>query len=248
MTLLYEFLITLFWPAAAAVSLAVAVGGDEVTAFGLVLLACGTMSGYGLDRLMDRKDRDPPSFRRQLRNAVVLTSLIAFACACTSWWRFEISCLLGVLAGGYVPLKRMVPKNWLTVSGWTIAVTCLPFAAAPDFTDRHHAAWIAVALIMFTNTTLCDLNSVEEDRRNGVRGVAPYFGVRIAAMICDVSASLAVGIAAYHQHPGLTACAAVLVPLAVYLGRNPKNRTAHTLVDLAITLIPGPVTVLVGLF
>ena len=57
-TIARALFLTLAWPAAAAVSLSVAVGGRDVTGPGLLLVACGTMAAYGLDRLIDSRDRD----------------------------------------------------------------------------------------------------------------------------------------------------------------------------------------------
>lgn len=242
--ILHAAIVTLFWPAAAAVSLAVAVGGPEVTALGLLLLGCGTMSGYGLDRLIDRRGLDPPGLRRGLGIAVVGTSVVALVLACTALWRFKVCVILGVLAGCYVPLKRVLPKNALTVPAWTIAVSALPFADAPDFSGRYAAAATAVALIMLANTVLCDLPDVEEDRRAGVRGIAARFGVRAGAVYAGVAALLGTASAAIHDHPGLAVTAASLVPLAVVLGRNPTTRWARQAVDLVVTVLPGPITLL----
>jgi 4-hydroxybenzoate polyprenyltransferase len=54
-----SLLTTLLWPAAAAVSLSVALGGRHVSLLGLLLVACGTMAAYGLDRLIDKRSTDP---------------------------------------------------------------------------------------------------------------------------------------------------------------------------------------------
>lgn len=235
---------TLLWPAAAAVSLAVAVGGSDVTVLGLLLLASGTMSGYGLDRLIDRRGLDPAAVRLALGIAVGITTLAGLILACTAVWRFQVCLLLGVLAGCYVPLKRVLPKNALTVPAWTIAVAALPFAAAPDFSGRHASAAAAVALIMLANTVLCDLPDVDEDRRAGVRGIAARFGVPVAALVAGFAATLGVVSAVRHHYLGLASTAASLVPLAVVLGRNPTHRWARLGVDLAVTLLPGPITLL----
>jgi 4-hydroxybenzoate polyprenyltransferase len=236
-----EFTLTLFWPAAAALSLAVSACGTSATGLGLALLAGGTMAGYGLDRLIDRRHLDPPFLRRALTLAIGTAALAALALAATAPWRMKVCTLLGVLAGAYVPLKRMIPKNLLTTTAWTIAVMGLPHADAPDFTDRHAAAWIAVALIMFANTTLCDLNSVEDDRRHGVRGLAPKFGATVAACVAGLAACAATASAVMHHHVGLACCAGTLAPLAILLGRNPANRRARFWTDLTLVIIPGPV-------
>ena len=45
---------TMLFPATAAVLLSVAVGSREVTLLGLLLVACGTIAAYGLDRFVDQ--------------------------------------------------------------------------------------------------------------------------------------------------------------------------------------------------
>lgn len=242
--ILADLLYSLFWPAAAAVSLAVAVGGDEVTLFGLLLLACGTMSGYGLDRLIDRRHLDSVTTRRALMAGVGLSSVLAFGLACTAVWRFEVCVVLGVMAGGYVPLKRIIPKNMLTVPAWTIAVCALPFASAPDGTGRFAGAAAAVAMIMLANTVLCDLPNVEEDRRAGVLAFAARFGARAGAIFAGLAAVLGTASALRHDHWGLAVTAAALVPMAVLMGADPHRRGARQAVDLVVTLLPGPLTLL----
>jgi 4-hydroxybenzoate polyprenyltransferase len=235
------------WPALAAVSLAVAVGREDVTALGLVLLACGTTAGYVLDRLIDERGIDPPSTRRRLKLLFVVTSAIALLIAFTAEWRFFVCCVLGVLAGGYVPLKRWIPKNMLTVPAWTIACCALPFATSPAGDGKYAASAMAVAFIMLANTVLCDVPTVAADRRAGVRSFTTRFGAKAGAAFAGFAACLGVaGGAAYH-HWGLAATAAALVPLAFLLGRDPANAWARRWVDNAVVLLPGPVTLLTQL-
>ena len=243
-TTVRDLLFSLIWPAAAAVSLAVAVGGNEVTTLGLILLASGTMAGYGLDRLIDRRGLDSPATRRALIVGVVLTAVITAVLACTDIWRFQVCALLGVMAGGYVPLKRVIPKNMLTVPAWTIAVCALPFAEAPEFGGHFAGAAGAVALIMLANTVLCDLPNVEEDRLARVRAITVWFGVGIGATLAGSAAFLGTFSAIRHDHLGLAVTAASLLPLAILMGIDPHRRGARQAVDLVVTILPGPITLL----
>src|SRR5262245_10517132 len=90
-------LVSMAWPAAAAVSLSVAVGGRDVTALGLLLVACGTIAAYGLDRLIDSRDRDPAALRRAIAICVALASIGTAILACTAWWRFKVCAVLAVI-------------------------------------------------------------------------------------------------------------------------------------------------------
>ena len=126
-----ELLLSMAWPAAAAVSLSVAVGGRDVTGLGLLLVASGTVAAYGLDRVIDCRETDPPGLRRVMLICVAIASLAVAVLACTAWWRFQVCAVLGLVAAAYVPLKRYVPKNVMTTLCWTVAVSTLPFAGQP---------------------------------------------------------------------------------------------------------------------
>jgi 4-hydroxybenzoate polyprenyltransferase len=210
----------------------------------LLLLTCGTVSGYGLDRLIDREGLDTPRTRKTLKTVVILASVIALVLACTAVWRFVICIILGLLAGGYVPLKRILPKNLLTVPAWTIAVCALPFDHAPDGSGRNIAAAIAVAYIILANTVLCDLSSVEEDRAAGVRGFAVRYGVGAGAIFAGLAAILGMFSAFRHELFGLSITAMSLIPIAIILGRDPRNRLARHAADLVLIVLPGPVSML----
>ena len=80
----FDLFFTLIWPAAAATSLSVAVGGREVSGLGLLSVASGTMAAYGLDRLIDRRGQDSTRLRRALICGVALAMIVATALACTA--------------------------------------------------------------------------------------------------------------------------------------------------------------------
>lgn len=235
--------LTMVWPAAAAVSLSVAVGVREVTAVGLLLLACGTMTAYGLDRLIDRRDRDPKRLRRVLAICVILTAVGAGVLACTAWWRFLVCAALGVIAGAYVPLKRIIPKNVLATLAWTTAIATLPFAGGPPPDPAFGASMLAVAFIIMANTILCDLPDVAADRQAGVRGIAPRFGSRAGAFAAGVFGGLGALIAGSVGRWGLAATALGLTVLAILLARNPI-RSVRLLADGLVTVLPGLLTLL----
>lgn len=233
--------LTLIWPAAAAVSLSVAVGGSDVTFPGLLLVATGTMSAYGLDRWIDSRDRDPLPLRRALAVCVLLAATVTAILACTAWWRFEVCAALGLIAGAYVPLKRFVPKNVLTTVAWTTAIATLPFAQRPPLDAVFGASVLSVALIMAANTVLCDIPDFAADRQAGVRGITPRFGPRAGAAAAVAFGGLGTVVAGDAGRWGLAVTAFGLALLAILLVRNPGRRVFRLLADALVTVIPGPV-------
>jgi 4-hydroxybenzoate polyprenyltransferase len=246
LSIIRALLLTMGWPAAAACSLAVAVGREAPSVAGLVLLACGTATAYGLDRWVDRRAVDAPGLRRMLVIVCLLAALCGGVLATTAWWRFQVCVVLGVLSGAYVPLKRYIPKNVLTTVAWTVAASTLPFDAPPDL---HHAYWgsvLSVFCIMAANTMLCDIPDVAADRAAGVRGITVRFGPRAGAIGVVLWGSLGVIAGAVTGHLALAVTAGLLIPLGLALGRNPAWTRARMLADLAVTVIPGPLALLLG--
>lgn len=237
-------LLTMAWPAAAAVSLAVSVGGRNVTAAGLLLLACGTMAAYGLDRWIDRRDRDAQVLRRALAVCILFAASGTAALACTAWWRVQVCAALAVLAGAYVPLKRRIPKNVLTTVAWTAAVATLPFAGRPPADPAFGAAVFAVACVMASNTMLCDIPDFAADRRAGVVGLTPTFGPRAGAIAAVIFGCLGALVAVWAGRWGLAATALGLAVLAVLLARNPSRILFRHLADGLVTVLPGPLALL----
>lgn len=237
---------TMAWPAAAAVSLAVAVGGRAVTPWGLLLLACGTAAAYGLDRLIDRRDCDPILLRRALLACVVLAAAGTGLLACTAWWRFKVCLALSVVAGAYVPLKRFIPKNVLTALAWTAAIATLPFAGLPALDRAFASSVLAVALIMAANTLLCDLPDVAADRQSGVRGIAPRLGVRAGAFAALTFGLLGLLVASLAGRWGLAVTALGLALLAVLLARDPAQARYRLLADALVVCLPGPLALLLA--
>lgn len=239
-------LYTLVWPAAAAVSLAFAVSQFDVTWLGMSILVSGTMAGYGLDRLIDRRQIDLPETRRVLLICVAAATLATVGLALIEPWRIQICALLGVMAGGYVPLKRIIPKNLLTAPAWTIAVCVLPPATLPEFDSRFFWSILTVALIMLTNTVLCDLPNIEEDRRAGVRSFTVRFDYKAGAIFARFMALFAVFAGIRQGNLGLILTAMGLIPVAILMQINPHRRGARQMADLVVTIIPGPVTLLLS--
>jgi 4-hydroxybenzoate polyprenyltransferase len=238
-----EILRSLVWPAAAAVSLAIAVGGRDVTGLGLLLIACGTMAAYGLDRIIDNRGSDPPHLRRVIIICVGMVSLVGAMLACTAWWRFKVCSVLGLVAAAYIPLKRYIPKNVMTVICWTGAVATLPFAGQPPLDPTFAASVATVAMIMAANTILCDIPDVAADRHNRVRSLTAKFGAyggAIAAASFGVMGAIIGGSAGRW---GLAATALCLAMLAVPMARNPTYRR-RLMADAIVTVLPGPLTIL----
>lgn len=235
---------TMVWPAAAAVSLSVAVGGRAVTGLGLLLVAFGTMAAYGLDRLIDSRDRDPSRVRRALAIGTLLAAAGTASLACTAWWRFKVCVVLGVVAGGYVPLKRFIPKNVMTTAAWTTAIATLPFAGQPPLDGSYGASVLAVACIMAANTVLCDLPDFAADQRAGVRGITPRFGPRVGALAAVTFGGLGAVVAGSVGRWGLAITAASLSMLAIPLERNPARGFLRRLADGLVIFVPGPLALL----
>jgi hypothetical protein len=231
------------WPAAAAVSLAIAVGGRDVTGLGLLLIAAGTMVAYGLDRLVDSRGSDPPRLRRAMLVCVCIASIAGAVLACTAWWRFKMCSVLGLFAAAYIPLKRYIPKNLMTVVCWTAAIATLPFAGQPPLDPAFGASVLAVAMIMAANTILCDIPDVEADRNNRVRALTAWLGPcggGIAAATFGLLGTLAAGSVGRW---GLALTALCLTILAIPTARNPTYRR-RLMADAIVTLIPGPLALL----
>lgn len=242
--ILWTLLLAVLWPGAAAVSLSVAVGGGGVSGTGLVLVACGTMAAYGLDRWIDGRYRDDEQLRRVLFVVVVIASLATGVLACTAWWRLQVCAGLGVIAAAYVPLKRVIPKNVLTTTAWTAATATLPFDGRPNIDPAYGASVLAVALIMAANTVLCDLPDFAADRQAGVRGITPRFGPRVgglAALVCGVLGAV---VAASVGRWGLAVTALGLAVLAIRLARQPSRVLFRLLADGLVTVVPGPLALI----
>jgi len=227
-------------PAAASVSLSVALGGRDVSALGLILIASGTMAAYGLDRLIDQRECDSQQVRRSFLICVVLASLVAGVLACTTWWRFQVCSVLGIIAGGYVPLKRYIPKNILTTTAWTTATATLPFASQPPLDPLFAASVLTVSLIVLANTILCDIPDFESDQQSGVLGITPRFGPRAGAIAAITWSCLGVIVASIAGRWGLALTSLGLGVLAMLALKRPDQRHFRLLADVLVTILPGP--------
>ena len=230
----------MLWPAAAAVSLSVALGGRNVSLLGLLLVACGTMAAYGLDRLIDKRNTDFPAFRNALLLCVLAASLATGILSCSAWWRIWVCSVLALIAGAYVPLKRIIPKNVLTSVAWTTATATLPFSTRPTIDSTFIASVVTVALIMLANTILCDIPDVTADRQAGVRGITPWLGPRAGAILAVMYGLLGAIIAACFGRWGLAFTSLGLALLAILLARNSNQRVYRSLADGLVTIVPGP--------
>lgn len=234
----------MLWPAAAAVSLSVALSGRNVSLLGLLLVACGTMAAYGLDRLIDKRNTDFPAFRNALLLCVLAASLSTGILCCSAWWRIGVCSVLALIAGAYVPLKRIIPKNVLTSVAWTTATATLPFSTRPTIDSTFIASVVTVALIMLANTILCDIPDVTADRQAGVRGITPWLGPRAGAILAVIYGLLGALIAACFGRWGLAFTSLGLALLAIPLARNSNQRIYRSLADGLVTIVPGPIAFL----
>jgi len=238
--------LTLGWPAAASISLAVAVGKHPFSLPGLLLLACCTAASYALDRWLDHPKTDSASFRKALLLCLLFVSCLGGGLALTAWWRFKICMILGLISMAYVPLKKWIPKNVLTTFSWTVAVSTLPFHDAPDFSGKYAASIFAVFCIMAADTILCDIPDVEADRKAGVRGITPRYGEKVGATFVVIYGLLAAGFAGVYAHWGLSLTGLVLAVLALLMVRTPKPNRYRPWADIVVTFLPGPMTLLIG--
>jgi 4-hydroxybenzoate polyprenyltransferase len=231
--------VTLLWPAAAAVSLAVAVRGWAVSSVGLGTLVGGTMAGYALDRLNDRHFHDPPGVVRFLKLALLAAATATAILAIQEEWRIAVCAVLALLAAAYIPLKRAVPKNVIATTAWTIAVIALPGHTLSEISANLLPAAAALALLVYANTTLCDLGTIAEDRRAGVRSLSTRFGSR-AAFAAFAVAGFGAVVAARYDFWGLCAAAVGHMILAMLVAKWPAMGSTWFVADAIITLVPGP--------
>lgn len=242
--LIWSLLETLLWPAAAAVSLSFAIGAREVTPIGLLLVASGTMAAYGLDRYIDNRRADSLELRRTLAGCVIIASAVTAALACTAWWRFQVCCVLAVIAGAYVPLKLRIPKNVLTTIAWTAATSTLPFSGIPLSDPAYSGSVVAVALIMLANTIVCDIPDFHADQKSGVKGITPRFGPRVGGMAAAIFGSAGAVIAILVGRWGLALTSVGLVVVAFLHATQSDERLYRRLADAIVTFVPGPIAFL----
>jgi 4-hydroxybenzoate polyprenyltransferase len=157
-----------------------------------------------------------------------------------------VCAVLALIAGAYVPLKRFIPKNVLTVVAWTVAIATLPFAAQRPAGPEFTAAVLAVACLMAANTILCDLPDVAADRAAGVRGITPRFGPIVGAAVAIGFGLVGAWKAASVERWGLAITALCLALLALLLVRNLRRGIFRVLADAVVTFLPGPVSLLIG--
>jgi 4-hydroxybenzoate polyprenyltransferase len=240
-----ELLLCFGWPALASVSLAMAVGRGDPDPAGIALLACGTATAYGLDRWVDHRESGNTSFRTALLVITLLIALIGGVLAISSWWRFQICIVLGLISGAYVPLKKVIPKNILTTVAWTVGCCTLPFATAPNL---HHAYWgsvICVFCIMVANTVFCDIPDREEDRQAGVKGITSRFGAQAGIKLVLTASTLGIFAGGITGHLPLAVTAACFGPLAVLQQQKPHRKDLRKWADLFVTFVPGLLSLLV---
>ena len=103
---------------------------------------------------------------------------------------------------------------------------------------------LAVAFIMAADTILCDLPDIATDRRAGVRGITPRFGLRAGAGAAVTFSCLGALSEGSVGRWGLAVTAVGLTILAVLLARNPDNNRLRLLADGLIIFLPGPLALL----
>ncbi len=161
---LWSLFVTLIWPALASVSLSICDWRDGRDS----PWSAAGCKWYHDSIWIGSMDRQSPCrFTHCSKNPLVLYCvgiLSTGLLACSAWWRMQVCCLLGIIAGAYVPLKRLVPKNVLTTVAWTAATSTLPFATQPAIDSVYLGTVVAVALIMLANTIVCDLPDYDIDK------------------------------------------------------------------------------------
>lgn len=95
--------------------------------------------------------------------------------------------LLSLLGIGYIPLKRVIPKNLLTAASWVLCVLTLSLHDR-SLDPAILCYGLALLLILLANANLCDLPDVATDRRNRVLGLTPILGPALASRVAGVLA------------------------------------------------------------
>lgn len=230
---------TLLWPAAAAVSLAIGVRHGEVSTTGTLLLAFATAGAYAFDRWRDGHGVDSRPVRRFLFVSVLFAAVTSAVFLVKEPWRFQYVAGLSLLAGLYIPLKRRLPKNVIGTVAWTLAVSILPSVTEPEFKGNYLPAALVVAGIIFANTTLCDLKSIVNDRDRGVMSISTCFGPAVGRWSAFAVSLLAIVTGVSAGWHGLAATAAGHAILAVLMPRRIREW-----VDAVLVGFPGPLALL----
>ncbi len=192
----------LLMPALAVVALALLVAHHLHHAIALpatLVIGCGTLVAYCLDRLWDHRD-DPWLWSLRWRSlgpilvpvlgisALGLVLALGFAPYSVLW----SAVALGLMSIGY-PFAKALPgaKTMLVASAWTLATGVIA--------DAHPASsWpscVEVFLIVAGSAILCDLKDARRDRATGVRSLVvlcgPVGAILIASAVCVAAAGLA---------------------------------------------------------
>ena len=207
--------------------------------WGSLTLVGGVIAAYSLDRFLDA----PSTRRRRILARFGPPLAIGAALVLTGLWlvpaHLPLAAVLALLAGPYVPLKRVLPKSVLTASGWTLAVVWLPGTPIPSLRAGLPVA-ACIFLIVGANAILCDALDVDEDRQRGIRGLGPWLGAARASRIASVLA-ISGAVLSFTLGPWPLAAAAAPLALAGLSLTPPHQREwRRTLFDLAL-VIPGVV-------
>ncbi len=210
---------------------------DAARGWGSAVLVAGVGAAYSLDRILDAEAHERRAALRALGPILVACA----AAVAVALWRDQehrqIVALLALLAGCYVPLKRVIPKSLITGTAWAIAVVFLPCIDMPSLTAGMPLVW-CMLLITAANALLCDALDVDRDRAAGVRGLAPWLGAKWASLIAALLATLG-GVLSVALGPWpLVAAAAPLAMAGVLPPSSPRRRIA---LDLLLVL-PGVLT------
>ena len=99
---------------------------------------------------------------------------------------------------------------------------------------------------MFANTTLCDLATVSDDRLQRVRSITVCYGTTTATAASMAAAFAGTVFAVDAAAFGLAVTATTLAAIALVLMRSPRSFSARLSADAAITLLPGPLAMLIS--
>ncbi len=200
--------------------------------WGSLTLIGGVIAAYSLDRLLDAPEEQRRRvFGRFVPPLVVGSGAVVAGLVIVPAHWFIVAGL-ALIAGAYVPLKRVLPKGALTASGWAVAIVWLPCAVTPTLAAGVPIA-ICVFVIVIANAMLCDALDVDIDRQHGVRGLGPWLGARTVSRIAAVLA-IAGGFLAFALGPWPLAAAAI--PLAIF-GCLPPVRGGPNLQRTALDLV-----------
>ena len=235
-----------WWPVAMGGSAAIVVHRATARPLhetGLVLLLCGILAAYSLDRLQDGADIANRSgllvvLRIGAAIGVVGTAVLLALLPLRTAMLVPV---LGALVLAYSRLKSLpLLKTVLVPVAWTWSVIAFPFQDGSWFGWQAWSVPIAIPLtcMIASGCLLCDLKDVEGDRDASVASLPVVIGVRSALLIAVALSVVGAAVAAAEHRIGLSVGGVGLGLAALYPEFLARDIFGPLLVDVILTL-PG---------